>query len=254
MKREAGLLLICLSRTWGWTVLPTIKVEPALAQSLDYRGFVAKTQPLAWIPRVASKELVDELRQDLLALQAAGYGGPAGTVDPSENVRLGVHQIWLDQKSPALCGRLDARNALALVVRGLEHDLHTSFRLNGRVELSYLQYRPGCYYHKHIDTMRDRGGNDESRAVSFILYLGSGEDGDISEWNLDRDGGSLRIHGSENFTWLRGREFVRFSDESFVDLVPQPGSLLLFCSETIPHEVCLTMRSRACVVGWFWKS
>ena len=66
------------------------------------------------------------------------------------------------------------------------------------------------------------------RSISFILYLN--EPG----WRQS-DGGALRIHRSG------GQE----------DFLPESGSLVLFDSKLVEHEVMPTRRERACIVGWF---
>jgi hypothetical protein len=37
----------------------------------------------------------------------------------------------------------------------------------------------------------------------------------------------------------------------YSDIPPHPGTLVLFESSTVPHEVLMTLRPRATVVGWF---
>ena len=53
------------------------------------------------------------------------------------------------------------------------------------------------------------------------------------------DGGMLRVFDSA------GGERVR------EDLPPESGSLVLFDSKRVSHEVLPTRRQRACLVGWF---
>jgi len=70
------------------------------------------------------------------------------------------------------------------------------------------------------------------RAVSFLVYLNEG-------WK-STDGGALRIYGSrEN------------EQERHVDVQPEAGTLVMFRSDTVAHEVLTTHRRRQCIVGWF---
>ena len=71
----------------------------------------------------------------------------------------------------------------------------------------------------------DRFGNDSSRVLSFIFYL-------HEEWAAG-DGGELVIHGN--------KEIV---------IPPHPGSLVVFLSEGLTHEVKPCNRERRSFTGW----
>ena len=85
--------------------------------------------------------------------------------------------------------------------------------------------------------------------MSFLFYLG--DDNEDLSWDCARDGGALRIHG-ENYALATGQPIYRNQQEGKVwsDITPQPGTLVLFDSATVPHEVVATKRGRICVVGW----
>ena len=70
--------------------------------------------------------------------------------------------------------------------------------------------------------------------------------GDDRPWDVKVDGGALRIYTSEEETSTRGA----LAQDSF-DIAPTPGTMLLFDSAVVPHEVLETHRNRLCVVGWF---
>ena len=116
---------------------------------------------------------------------------------------------------------------------------------NHLTELSYLSYSPGAFYRQHIDCI---AGKDRKyrRCVSLLLYLGDPDEEHHRDWDSDRDGGVLRIyhHDYSNNT-------SSVAQHSFTDVPPNPGTLVLFDSAVIPHEVLETHRSRVCVVGWF---
>jgi SM-20-related protein len=73
------------------------------------------------------------------------------------------------------------------------------------------------------------------RSISFICYLN--EPG----WTAS-DGGQLRLHGD-------GSESAESTPVQ--DVLPECGSLVLFDSKRVWHEVLPTRRERACIVGWF---
>ena len=67
--------------------------------------------------------------------------------------------------------------------------------------------------------------------MSFICYLTE------DDWSKE-DGGSL----------------VTYEDERpNAEFLPSSGSLVLFDSLAVEHEVRPTNRERACLVGWFHK-
>ncbi|MEG0248677.1 MAG: 2OG-Fe(II) oxygenase, partial [Pseudomonas sp.] len=88
----------------------------------------------------------------------------------------------------------------------------------------FALYPPGAFYRKHLDRFRD----DDRRAVSAVIYLNP-------DWSAD-DGGELRMS-------LR--------DGVEHDVRPIGGSLVVFLSADIPHEVLPARRDRLSVTGWF---
>ena len=78
------------------------------------------------------------------------------------------------------------------------------------------------------------------RRYSLLLYLNE------RDWDLSRDGGGLRLY-------LDGQ--LDDSDNDMVreyqDVTPAGGTLVLFPSDAIPHEVLDTNRERLAVVGWY---
>lgn len=89
-------------------------------------------------------------------------------------------------------------------------------------------YPPGAFYKRHIDQFRDAS----HRKLSVILYLND------SDWSAS-DGGQLRL-----FLPADGAEQV-------IDVLPEGGTLVVFLSHGIPHEVLVTRRERFSLTGWF---
>jgi 2OG-Fe(II) oxygenase superfamily len=148
-----------------------------------------------------------------------------------------------------------------------------------QVELSYLWYdgssssttereagaagRRGAYYGRHIDTPRISTSRRRVRCVSFLLYLG----GDTDEpWNGEDHGGQLRIYldpppalslqPTMEHEKKEGNPAANDNDNDnnkcdYVNVIPECGTLVLFDSATVPHEVLPTRRDRLAVVGWF---
>jgi Rps23 Pro-64 3,4-dihydroxylase Tpa1-like proline 4-hydroxylase len=71
-----------------------------------------------------------------------------------------------------------------------------------------------------------------AREWSFLLYL--------NEHWTPSDGGHLRIHDVDGSGQHR-------------DVAPEAGTLVLFKSDTVPHEVRPTTASRMAIVGWLHR-
>jgi len=92
------------------------------------------------------------------------------------------------------------------------------------VECHFARYDIGGFYAKHLDRFR----TDDRRTVSAVLYLNE-------RWGAE-DGGELRL-------------FPRAADAVLVR--PQAGTLAVFMSEYVEHEVLPARRERWSVAAWF---
>ncbi|MFN3235884.1 MAG: 2OG-Fe(II) oxygenase [Pseudomonadales bacterium] len=85
-------------------------------------------------------------------------------------------------------------------------------------------YQPGNFYRRHTDAFR----GERNRVVSLVAYLNEG-------WQPDQGG-----------------ELVLYPDNlAPIKVTPEIGTVVLFLSEEIPHEVLTTQRTRFGVAGWF---
>ena len=111
--------------------------------------------------------------------------------------------------------------------------------------LSYLYYPEGGFFRRHRDTPRSFWGSPypQHREVSFLLYLDAG-------WQRDW-GCALRIYPDRDPGTYRYDHIPPGGEEAHVDVLPEAGTLVLFRSPQIEHEVLETRRPRHCVVGWF---
>jgi len=91
------------------------------------------------------------------------------------------------------------------------------------LEAHYSLYAPGTGYARHRDRFRD----NDARVLSSVVYLNAG-------WR-PRNGGALRLHLPDGPR----------------DIMPTGGSLALFLSAEIEHEVLPAMRERMSIAGWF---
>lgn len=199
--------------------MPTTSAQPLLTNIVDdlaERGW--SLQPL-FTPQTLTLELAEECRRRAAggALAPAGIGrGSAQAV--REGIR-GDHIEWLEAGQSPVCDRYlglldELRQALN---RGLYLGLED-------YESHFALYPPGAFYQKHLDRFRD----DDRRAVSAVLYLNP-------DWQAEQ-GGALRLY---------------LADGSTRDVLPEAGSLLVFLSADMPHEVLPASRERLSLTGWF---
>jgi len=103
-------------------------------------------------------------------------------------------------------------------------------------ELLYAFYPQGGFYRRHRDAIP--GSASVLRCYSLLLYLNE-------NWK-EEDAGQLRMH------FDNGGDFCPDGqDPNYVDVEPRGGTLVLFKSDQIPHEVLDTASERSAVVGWY---
>ena len=95
------------------------------------------------------------------------------------------------------------------------------------------------------------------RVLSLLLYLGDPTVHTLDQrpWDCQLDGGALRIHGSDDWNFNDGLDADRVDQvgDVLVDISPHPGTLVLFDSGVVSHEVMTTHRPRSAIVGWFGR-
>lgn len=190
--------------------------DPAfIADSLQAHGH-------AVLPQFFDSTTVNALAAQCRELAAAGALQPASTGRGAGLQRSGLRgdsTRWLEDDSvvPAERSYWAALHQLRIALnRSLLLGLQT-------LEAHYALYPPGTGYARHRDRFRD----DDARVLSSVLYLNEG-------WQ-PADGGALRLH----------------LPEGAQDVLPAGGTLVLFLSAEIEHEVLAATRERASIAGWF---
>ncbi len=187
-----------------------------IVDDLATRGW---SQQKLFVPQSLTLALADECRRRAGqgALAPAGVGrGEAQQI--SEGIR-GDRIQWLEPGQATCCDQyLALFDELRLAINrslylGLE-DYESHFAL----------YPPGAFYQKHLDRFRD----DDRRAVSAVFYLNP-------DWQAEQ-GGALRLY---------------LADGSTHDVLPEAGTLVVFLSADLPHEVLPATRERLSLTGWF---
>jgi SM-20-related protein len=93
-------------------------------------------------------------------------------------------------------------------------------------ECHYAIYGAGTGYAKHSDVLHGK----RNRILSTVLYLNE-------NWQVN-DGGELVI-------------FAPTGDHIITTVNPTFGTMILFLSESFPHEVLLAHKTRRSITGWF---
>ncbi|MCG4455392.1 MULTISPECIES: 2OG-Fe(II) oxygenase [unclassified Pseudomonas] len=170
-------------------------------------------------PQTLTLELAEECRKRAAQgeLTPASIGRGTGQ-EIREGVR-GDRIQWLDAGLSPACDQY-----LALM-DGLRQALNRELYLGLEdYECHFAMYPPGAFYQKHLDRFRD----DDRRAVSAVFYLNP-------QWQPEQ-GGALRLY---------------LADATTRDVPPEAGSLLVFLSADMPHEVLPATRERLSLTGWF---
>lgn len=187
------------------------------AQALGQRGWWSG-------PGLLTSRQIDALVDELSQLRASDRFHRAGIgrdLDHQVDADIRRDRIyWLDPKSPVQAGFLNSMERLRLALNqwlflGL-------FEFEGH----FAHYPPGGFYKRHLDSFRGAA----NRMVSVVFYLNR-------SWQAG-DGGELVLFSED-----ASRELDRVE--------PRAGTLALFLSEEIPHEVRPARIDRLSIAGWF---
>lgn len=176
----------------------------------------------ATVRHLVDDDLVDALAAEARAHREAQRLQPAATGRADGRQRGGLRgdsTLWLDD---AACGAASAR--LLAAFEALRVDMDRRLLLGLReVEAHFAHYPPGAGYSRH----RDRFRSDDARVLSLVVYLNA-------DWPDDA-GGALRLH----------------LPEGPHDIAPRLGTVAIFLSDSVEHEVLPANRARFSVAAWF---
>ena len=173
--------------------------------------------------RLADGDLLAALRGEADALWQADVLSPAGIGRAEDHeverrIRRDLTH-WLDGSTPP-------QQAYFAFAEALRREVNLRLMLGlFSFEAHYAVYEPGGFYKRHFDSFRGA----RNRVLSSVLYLNR-------DWDRD-DGGLLQIWSPD----------CRRVD---AEIVPEFGTLAVFLSEDIPHEVTAARRERFSIAGW----
>lgn len=186
-----------------------------ISQSLENQGYIV-------LPNIIPEPVVNELiraaesHAQSFRPAAIGRGG-----DEHKNTFVRRDKIaWLDPAEATLSGWFSAMWALRL---GLNQRLFLGL---WDFECHLAHYQRGDFYARHYDAFK----GSSNRRVSLVAYLNKG-------WQPDQ-GGELVLY-PQGF----GGPTVK--------VTPQLGTVVLFLSEDMLHEVSPVARDRLSLAGWF---
>lgn len=127
--------------------------------------------------------------------------------------------FWLDNEALT-----DVQAKYIAIIESVRAELNYSLFLGLQsFEAHFALYPPGAGYKKHID----RFLTADERSISCVLYLNR-------NWQVS-DGGQLRIYIEDNY----------------VEISPAAGTMVIFRSDSLWHEVMPATRPRWSLTGWF---
>lgn len=180
------------------------------------------------LPGFLPAALVTALRAELRALDSAGRCHAAGIG------RGAAHQLQTQIRGDRIVWLEPGWTAAACYLAGMDM---LRQRLNrecflglAEYEAHYACYEPGAGYHRHVDRHAGTPGapGQGQRVISTVCYLN--EPG----WPAQA-GGELLLCPADG-------EPVR--------ILPEAGTLVVFRSDSLPHEVLAASRQRLSIAGW----
>ncbi len=187
-----------------------------IARDIQTDGYSVNTNAL---PNLLNNSLWRESQiTPPLALQQANIGRNA---DRALNATVRNDKIlWIDQQTRTGTAWIAWADTLRLSLnRSLFLGLHS-------FESHFALYAPGGFYRRHHDAFHGQS----NRLLSVVLYLNQ-------NW-VAADAGELVLYTGPNST----TELV---------VKPELGTLVVFLSEDIAHEVLVTSKDRHSIAGWY---
>lgn len=191
----------------------------------DWAPVLAALPEPGWVvlPGAVSAELVAALRDELRVLDAAAAFHAAGVGRGSgqqvETRIRGDRIAWLQAVWPAAARYLALMDTLR---QTLNRELFLGV---AEYEAHYARYAPGSFYRRHVDRHSDSAGGQ--RVISTVCYL--------NEPGWPAAGGELVLYPPSGEP-----QRVR----------PEAGTLVVFRSDNLPHEVLAASRERLSIAGW----
>ena len=187
-----------------------------IAEQLAQVGYIVLDQPL--LASLSTQLLARCHDDDPLRFQAAHVG--RGAAKKQINHIRGDVISWLDDTN-------STDQAYLAWMEALRQGLNAALFLGlFDYECHYAIYEAGSGYAKHSDVLAGK----KNRLLSTVYYLNENWQGD--------DGGELLL-------------FEPTGDAVLAKVTPSFGKMIIFLSESFPHEVLIAQQKRRSIAGWF---
>lgn len=186
-----------------------------IAASLETRGWCVIDGAL---PEDVVADLASACGAAMDAFRPAGVGR-GQDYQHAAGVRSDVIR-WLEPTIPADAAYLAQMESLRVALN--QRLFLGLFDYEGH----YARYAPGAFYGRHLDAFAGAQG----RVLSTVFYLNR-------DWR-DEEGGELLLYRAD-------------AAEAFKTVSPLRNRLVIFLSESFPHEVKPATRERRSIAGWF---
>ena len=187
-----------------------------IAEQLAQVGYIVLDNPL--LASLSTQLFARCQDDDPLRFQPAHIG--RGATKKQLNTIRGDVISWLDEAN-------STDQAYLAWMEALRQGLNAALFLGlFDYECHYAIYDAGTGYAKHSDVLAGK----QNRILSTVLYLNE-------DWQGD-DGGELLL-------------FEPTGDTVLAKVNPSFGKMIIFLSESFPHEVLIAHHKRRSIAGWF---
>jgi SM-20-related protein len=194
---------------------PAMNIEE-IAERLAQTGYIVLDKQL---PEKLTAQLSARCRDDDQARFQAAHIGRGTDKKQIQAIRGDVID-WLDETDDTDRAYLDWMEELRA---GLNAALYLGLF---DYECHYAIYNKGAGYAKHTDVLAGK----RNRVLSTVFYLNE-------DWQ-PKDGGELILFEPAGIT-------------AIATVKPKFGTMILFLSESFPHEVLISHNTRRSIAGWF---
>lgn len=188
----------------------------AIARQLTQVGYIVLDQPLLRSQSAQLNVRCQDFERQQFQPARIGRGAERQRLD---TIRGDVI-CWLDDGNSIDHAYLSWMEKLRI---GLNEALYLGLL---DYECHYAIYCAGAGYARHSDVLSGR----RNRVLSTVFYLNE-------DWHA-RDGGELVLFAPEG-------------DAIIATVTPTFGKMIIFLSESFPHEVLSACRQRRSIAGWF---
>jgi SM-20-related protein len=188
-----------------------------ITQAIAQKGYCV-------INNALPKNIAHALHQHITTIASKDFRsmgvGRAGQLHTDQDYRSDT-SLWLNGEHTAEQDYLQWMSQLRL---SINQDLFLGLF---DYEAHFAHYAPQSFYKRHTDAFHGLS----NRKLTTVYYLNP-------DW-LASDGGKLLMYADEN------------SSKAFLTVTPQMNRLVVFLSESYPHEVLPALKDRYSIAGWF---